>query len=106
MAKEMIMAGKRSEQLWVVVSAENAEIIARAIKKGVESGKKDMALKRLAKQWPKKCGCGQTYTTPAEWTALPHAYHQTDTFATIEYRHCECGSTLGIILVIHDVTAE
>ncbi len=45
----------------------------------------------------KACGCGRKFTR-AEWDALPFAYVYRDVFERVEYRHCICLSTLGLVL--------
>lgn len=70
--------------------------------------------KRLAAQWPKRCGCGLRYDRRAaeqakgvlSWQALPFGYDYRDEYATQEARHCSCGSTLVILTEIHDLAAE
>ena len=49
----------------------------------------------------KRHGCGREYSQ-AEWEQLPFAYREhfdADEFGpdeTTEFRHCKCGSTIGI----------
>jgi hypothetical protein len=73
----------------------------------------DEKSKRLRDQWPKRCGCGRDYRpdnrdpkVQLRWDRLPWAYKRTDTFATFEARNCACGSTLEVILAIHDLAEE
>lgn len=61
--------------------------------------------RRLAAQWPKKCGCGATYQ-PGQWDKLPKAYPRSDEYSTNEARHCGCGSTLEVMRGIHNLEAE
>lgn len=60
---------------------------------------------RLAREWPKKCGCGRVYTRE-EWNQLPIGYEQHDVFGRHEGRHCSCGSTLQVVLEIYDLGKE
>jgi hypothetical protein len=52
----------------------------------------------------KRCGCGRTYRTPAEWRALPfcrrtaRASRSDDGIEVLELRNCPCGSTLAIVV--------
>lgn len=78
----------------------------------------DAKSKKLATQWPKRCGCGRVYdrrrnfrntptkATPTVWGELPFAYNYTDAFATQEARHCLCGSTIVVNVAIHDLSKE
>lgn len=61
---------------------------------------------RLAKQWPKKCGCGAVYIGPHAWALLPFGYERQDAFSKQEARHCRCGSTLVIDVQIFDLDEE
>lgn len=61
---------------------------------------------RLAGQWPKRCGCGRVYAGRHAWNLLAFAYPLDDAFALQEARHCACGSTLVILVQIHDLDQE
>ena len=87
----------------VVVSPDNAMILARALRAGIKDAREKR--RRLEEQWPKKCGCGLIYTR-GSWQHLPLAYIQVDAFCTLEARHCTCRSTIAVMLAIHDLRAE
>lgn len=58
-------------------------------------------------QWPKVCACGRSYwrggaRVPEWWTDLPFRYQRTDSFSTNEARDCHCGSTLEVMLCVHN----
>jgi hypothetical protein len=59
----------------------------------------------LLSQWPKKCGCGRSYT-PQEWLALEQRYVNRDEYSTQDARDCICKSTLVVDVEIHDLDAE
>lgn len=74
---------------------------------------------KLAAQWPKehKCkaaGGATVFITEADWAKLPLAVNErlgpdgrnADDFCTLEYRNCSCGSTLAVMVAIHDLSAE
>lgn len=62
--------------------------------------------RRLSSQWPKRCRCCDATYAPLDWVALPFGYVAPDDYATLEARHCGCGSTLAVYLAIHDLAAE
>lgn len=78
------------------ISPVNAGAIADALRKG----------KRLAAEFPKRCKCGNEYLTMEYFKRLPFAHRQSDEFATVEYRHCACKSTIGVIVHIFDLSKE
>ncbi len=45
----------------------------------------------------KRCGCGRSHTA-AEWKKLPLVGPSDDGVERFEWRNCQCGSTLGIVL--------
>lgn len=67
---------------------------------------------RLAREWPKLHHCTPLGEPPARWESLrefrrlPEAYEHTDAFGRVEYRHCECGSTIGVLVEIFDLSQE
>lgn len=53
-------------------------------------------------QFPKRCGCGKTFTA-AEWAALPAPPKggiQADEWEIQEVRNCPCGSTLYVVVKV------
>lgn len=73
--------------------------------------------RRIAEQWPKKCGCGREYGEHPSmtgnavepvlyWGALQAAYEQVDAYARFDARHCACGSTLMVITEILNLAEE
>ena len=59
------------------------------------------AVQLIWEQWPKRCACGAEYR-PTLWGTLPFRYQRTDSFSTNEARDCACGSTLEIMLAVHN----
>lgn len=59
------------------------------------------ALELIQEQWPKHCACGREWWR-YEWIDLPFRYQRTDSFSTNEARDCSCGSTLEVMLAIHN----
>jgi hypothetical protein len=61
----------------------------------------------VARQWPKKCGCGRTYLNLDHYR-LHTTYHciYKDEFAEQEWRHCACGSTLAVATKVLDLSKE
>ena len=61
----------------------------------------------MAQQFPKRHGCGQVFNR-ITWASLPLAEPIVDDVATLEQRHCPCGSTLVVYTAIHrpDVFAQ
>lgn len=66
----------------------------------------DSAEKRVAGEFPKRCGCCSAIYLPATWGALTFAYELTDVFGVHEARHCPCGTTLMVVLKVLDLSAE
>lgn len=65
---------------------------------------------KLAAQWPKlhKCKDGEVLFTEKDWKRLPHpkVTTKTDPYCTLEFRDCKCGSTLAVMIKIHDLSEE
>jgi len=68
---------------------------------------------KVAAQWPKlhRCkayGGGVVQITPEQWKSWPLYAGQADSYADYEHKHCGfgCGSTLTVIVKIHDLGAE
>lgn len=58
--------------------------------------------------WPKTCGCCARVYDATSWAALPYVGVQTfdDGGPAIEFRNCECKTTLAIELPADDVADE
>lgn len=64
----------------------------------------DAAARLIREQWPKNCRCGLSYGRWS-WRDLAPRYQRTDEYSTNEARDCACGSTLEVMLAIHDPEA-
>lgn len=79
--------------------------------------------RRLASQWPKRCGCSRVFVSGAHLQVMPWAWAAwenlplatspaapsgcyRDAYATHEMRNCPCGSTLVALTELHDLGAE
>jgi hypothetical protein len=74
----------------------------------------DRKAARVAQEFPKRCGCcPRVRADVGEWSHLALAANVrapdgrfTDVFATFEMRNCDCGTTLVIVVEVHDLDAE
>lgn len=81
-----------------------------SVRAAMEPDDMERAARLLRAQWPKQCGCGRAYgegwhlpSPPISWLGLPRRYQRTDEASTNEARDCLCGSTLEVMVAIHDV---
>jgi hypothetical protein len=57
----------------------------------------------LEKEFPKRCTvCGRVFSK-GSWAELECKGNQSDPCAVLELRNCPCGSTLGVVVAIHDL---
>lgn len=61
--------------------------------------------KRIEEEFPRSCSCGIPYQTRKEWETLPKAGSgiQELDICTMAARNCSCGSTMYVIVEIHDL---
>lgn len=51
----------------------------------------------LVNEWPKRCGCGRSYTAH-EWRLLQFVGTMIDDVESCELRNCACGSTIAMAI--------
>ncbi len=52
----------------------------------------------IVNEWPKRCGCGRSYTAH-EWRLLEIAGTMVDDVESLELRNCrECKSTIAVVI--------
>lgn len=51
--------------------------------------------RRTLSRWPKRCMCGRSYDESA-WMTLPLVGTTTDGDIELEFRNCQCSSTISV----------